>query len=87
MMNFLQSTEIEAPESFLKWRENEIKKLEENGGEFDPENKYFNNVSEVYEYYAKVIPNEIWFEFSLYLAKVIDYYQDELKSSFQGFVL
>lgn len=87
MINFLPLEEIKAPESFLKWRDEGIKEqVEDEGSAFDPENKYFDNVSEIFEYYSKIIPKDIWFEFSLYLAKVIDYYED-LGTPFQGFVL
>lgn len=86
MIDFLPLDEIKAPESFLEWRKKGIDNILEDGGRFEPENKYFDNVSEVYEYYSRLIPRELWFEFSLYLAKVIDYYT-ELPAPLQGFVL
>jgi hypothetical protein len=76
---------LDPPQSFLDWYDAQIKELEENDGEFCPENKFFNNVSEVYEYYAKCIPENIWREFSLYLARVIDSYLED-NNSFQGLV-
>jgi hypothetical protein len=86
-MKFLPSyNEVEPPESFVVWRDSTVPDYDEEDELFGPETKYFNNVSEVYEYYSKIIPKNIWKEFSLYLAKVIDYYKSKSKP-FEGRVL
>ncbi len=73
---------VPLPESFVEWLDNEYRIEEEeygtdNDDNFDP---WFTSYGSVYDLMAKninEIPDELWPEFSLYLAKLADYLLQE----------
>jgi hypothetical protein len=82
-MTCLLKCDVEPPESYTKWEDSCLEGIDMDDYYDHMENKVFHTVSEVFEFYSTIIPDEIWFEFSLFLAKVIDYNED---GPYQGII-
>lgn len=69
----ITNNELPFPRSYFNAIEKEIEEEISEGVEVYPNVHHFESVSDIFEYYYEFTPHELWYEFSLYLAKVADY--------------
>lgn len=70
---------VPLPQSFIEWDgyhlEEILEDLWEGGSQWFHDNMtWIQSVQELFEYFIEIIPKDIWSDFSMYLAKVVDYH-------------